>query len=285
MAFGAIFFAFLTTLLVAYAVIPLLYEKTAVISQQRNRQMTSRLDRVMPRRKIKTLMRLYTFAPFVMAGILYYFFPDDMKVIGVVLGVVGGLIFPGFYIKAVIANNRKKFENQLVDALMIMSSSFRGGLSLIQAMEAVIEEMPEPINQEFLTVLGENKMGVSLEEALNHLFYRMPSSALQQTITAILLARETGGNLPLIFQRIVHVIREHKRIKSQLETLTVQGKLQGIIMSLLPVAFAVMILSTNPSFFDYMLSSSTGRALLTYAVISETIGAALIWKISTFKEF
>ena len=177
------------------------------------------------------------------------------------------------------------FENQLIDALMIMSSSFRGGLSLIQAMEAVVDEMPDPINQEFLTVLGENKMGVTLEEALNHLYYRMPSSALQQMITAILLARETGGNLPAIFTRIVTVIREHKRIKSQIDTLTIQGKIQGVVMSLLPVGFCVIILSTTPTYFSHMLSSQTGRGLLIYSLISESIGAYLIWKISSFKDF
>jgi len=285
MIFFPLFLVFLAVMLISYAVIPLLYENTVILGQKRSREMSSRLDRVMPRQRIQMLMRLYTFAPFVMAGILYVFFPDEMKVFGIILGIIGGLIFPGIYIKILIANNRKKFENQLIDALMIMSSSFRGGLSLIQAMEAVVEEMPDPINQEFLTVLGENKMGVSLEEALNHLYYRMPSSALQQMTTAILLARETGGNLPVIFQRIVYVIREHKRVRSQLETLTVQGKIQGVVMSLLPLAFCFIIWTTNPRFFDYMLTSQTGRILLIYAFVSECIGAVLIWKISTFKDF
>ena len=83
-------------------------------------------------------------------------------------GVVAGFIFPSIYIRMLSGKTQRQFSNQLVDALMIMSSSFRGGLSLIQAMEAVVEEMPDPINQEFATVLGENKMGVSLDEALSH---------------------------------------------------------------------------------------------------------------------
>ena len=76
------------------------------------------------------------------------------------------------------------------------SRSERGlglGLSLVQAMEVVVEEMPEPTNQEFSVLLGENKMGITLEEAFAHLYERMPSVALQQVITTILLARETGG--------------------------------------------------------------------------------------------
>jgi len=285
MAFLPLFFVFVTMTLVGYAVIPVIYNQSVVMQQKRDRQISSRLDRVVSRQRIRTLVKLYTFAPFVMAGILYVLFPEEIKLFGVVLGVIGGIIFPGIYIKTLIARNRRKFEDQLVDALMIMSSSFRGGLSLIQAMEAVVEEMPDPINQEFLTVLGENKMGVTLEEALNHLYYRMPSPALQQMITAILLARETGGNLPVIFQRIVSVIREYKRIKSQIDTLTIQGKIQGVVMSMLPIVFAIFITSTQPHFFDYMLSSEVGRSLLIYAVISEIIGAILIWKISTFKDY
>jgi tight adherence protein B len=158
-------------------------------------------------------------------------------------------------------------------------------LSLIQAMEAIVDEMPDPINQEVSTVLGENKMGVSLDEALNHLYNRMPSSALQQLITAILLARETGGNLPVILERIILVVREQKRIQGQIETLTLQGKIQGVVMSMLPIGFFLFIYSSNPGFFDHMFHSPTGRALLIYACISEVIGGFMIWKISTFKDF
>jgi tight adherence protein B len=205
--------------------------------------------------------------------------------IGVVFGIIMGFVFPGIYIAAVKKRNKEKFDGQLVDALMIMSSSFRGGLSLIQAIEAVVDEMPDPINKEFGTVLGENKMGVSLDEALEHLYKRVPSSALQQMITAILLARETGGNLPAIFSRISNTIRENRKIQQNLDTLTIQGKIQGFVMSLLPIGFAFIVYSANPRIFNHMLTSDLGRVMLIYALISETIGAFLIWKISTFKDF
>jgi len=285
MLYLPIFLSFCTIALIGVAVIPTIFNKTAAYNQKRARQLNTKLDRVLPRQKIKQMTQLYLFAPVIMATILYFFLPPEMRVFGVVLGIIGGFVFPGIYIKTLIAKNRKKFEDQLIDSLMIMSSSFRGGLSLIQAMESVVDEMGDPINQEFLTVLGENKMGVSLEEALNHLYYRMPSSSLQQMITAILLARETGGNLPAIFSRIVSVIREHKRIKSQIDTLCIQGKIQGAVMSMLPVGFCIMIYSTQPTYFDHMLSSQMGKALLVYAAISETIGAFLIFKISTLKDF
>ena len=184
-----------------------------------------------------------------------------------------------------MANRKRRFNDQLVDALMIMSSSFRGGLSLIQAIEAVVEEMPDPLSHEFAMVLNENKMGVSLEDSLGHLYKRIPSAALQQTQTAILLARETGGNLPIIFSRIVTTIREHKKIQENIVTLTLQGKIQGIVMSALPIGFVLMVNTTNPEFFRTMLTTEIGRIILIIAAIMWVCGAFLIWQISTFREY
>ncbi len=284
--FFALFLAFCSAALIGFAVIPLVYNTSVTFGQKRAHMLSNRLDRMMPRDQIKKVLQLYIWAPVGAATLLYFLFNDQaMRLGGVAFGLVIGFIFPGIYTKMLLAQNKRKFDDQLIDALMIMSSSFRGGLSLIQAMEAVVDEMPDPINQEFSTVLGENKMGVSLDEALNHLYNRMPSSALQQLITSILLARETGGNLPIILQRIVDVVREQKRIQGQIDTLTLQGKIQGVVMSLLPVGFFVTIYSSNPGFFDHMFHSPTGRSLLVYAAVSEVIGGFMIWKISTFKDF
>lgn len=282
---GLLFLAFVSAGLVGYFVVPMAYNKSLELGQKRALKLSAKLDRVLPRNKVQKIAKFYVIAPLVMAGICYALFPADFRLLGVALGFMGGLIFPGIYNNILITQSRRKFDDQLIDALMIMSSSFRGGLSLVQAMEAVVEEMPDPINQEFSIVLGENNMGVSLDEALNHLYNRQPSPAVQQMITSILLARETGGNLPTIFQRIVTVIREQKRIRSQIETLTIQGKIQGVVMSALPVMFFSIIYSTNPTFFDHMFASKLGRALLIYAVFSELIGAYMIFKISAFKDF
>ena len=280
-----LFLIFCTVGLVGYAVIPAMYSRTAVLSEERQRKLSSRMEHLMPRQEARKIGRILVLAPLGMAAFFYFIFPQGLNLFGIIFGFVAGFLFPSIYIQALARRTRDRFNDQLVDALMIMSSSFRGGLSLVQALEAVIDEMPDPINKEFGIVLGENKMGVSLEEAFNHLYSRMPLSAVQQMITAILLARETGGNLPVIFTRIVMNIRETKKIQQNLATLTIQGKLQGIVMSLLPIGFAFVVYSTNRQIFDHMLHSDVGRAMLMYAVVSEVIGAILIWKISTFKDF
>jgi len=280
-----IFLTFCTVGLIGYSIAPAIYGRFTIASEKRQRDFSNRMEQLVPQQEAKRISRLFVIAPLVLAGGFYILFPDALKLVGVIFGLVAGLVFPGIYVQALTKKTKDKFNGQLVDALMIMSSSFRGGLSLVQALEAVVDEMPDPINKEFGIVLGENKMGVSLEEAFQHLYGRMASSALQQMITAILLARETGGNLPLIFNRIVGNIRESRKIQQNLDTLTIQGKIQGVVMSILPIAFAFLLYTSNRQIFDNMIASEIGRTMLIYAAISETIGAFMIWKISSFKDF
>jgi tight adherence protein B len=280
-----LFLCFCTVSLIGFVIAPAVYSRTMIESGKQQQRISNKMEQLMPRQEAKKISRLFVIAPLVLGGGFYLVFPDGLKLFGILFGVVAGLVFPGIYVQALTKRTKDRFNSQLIDALMIMSSSFRGGLSLVQALEAVVDEMPDPINKEFGIVLGENKMGVSLEEALNHLYSRMASPALQQMITAILLARETGGNLPVIFNRIVNNIRESRKIQQNLDTLTIQGKIQGVVMSILPVAFATLLYSANRRVFDNMLVSELGRTLLIYALISEMIGALLIWKISTYKDF
>ncbi len=276
---------FISAGLLFYALIPFVTTTTTDLNKKRAEKFATKMERVLMKSDIHKMSRFLLVTPVLGAAVGYLFFPLEFRLAGMITCMIAGFVFPNLYIKFLIKKRRNKFYDQLIDALMIMSSSFRGGLSLIQAMEAVVEEMPDPIDQEFGTVLSENKMGVSLEEALNHLYERMPSPALQQTMTAILLARETGGNLPSIFSRIVNTIREQKKIQDNIATLTLQGKIQGFVMSLLPIAFGFVVYSTNPHFFQNMIHSQIGRMLLAYAAVSEVIGAFLIWRISTFKDY
>ena len=279
-----LFLIFCTVGLVGYAVIPAMYGRAAVLGEERQRKLSTRMEHLMPRQEARKIGRIFVLAPLILGVFFYFLFPPGLNLFGVIFGLIAGFLFPSIYIQGLGARTKGKFNEQLIDALMIMSSSFRGGLSLIQAFEAVVEEMPDPINHEFSTVLGENKMGVSLEDALNHLYSRMTSPALQQMITAILLARETGGNLPAIFSRIVNSIRERKKIQQNIDTLTLQGKIQGVVMSGLPIGFGFVVYSTNPHFYDSMLYTDLGRMLLMTAVLLEIVGAIMIWKISTFKD-
>ncbi len=269
----------------AYIFLPPAADRVIDLNLKRSRDLEEKMDRMFMRPQRQKVYFIYPLSAFFFAGIAYVFSPPELKVVGFLIGLTAGIVVPGFLIGILEQKRRNKFEDQLIDTIMIMSSSLKGGLSLIQAMEVVVEEMPEPVNQEFGILLGENKMGVSLEDSFAHLHERVPSIPLQQVITTILLARETGGNLPFIFSRIVTTIREHRKLMQNLSNLTLQGKIQGFVMSVLPLAFAFIVLSTNPRYFEAMLNQEIGRMLLTYAVFSELIGIFIIWKISSFKDF
>lgn len=275
------FLVFVFATLTVYAVIPFVVRTVYEVNQKRARDFAREMDRTMLQDDIRKVSTLYVVGPFLVGAVGYALY----HIPGVIGGAILGFILPRSYAGMLIRQRKKQFDDQLVDGLMIMASSFRGGLSLIQSMEAVVEEMPDPIRQEFGIVLGENKMGVSLDEAMARLYKRMPSPGLQQMISAILLARETGGNLPAIFSRIVGSIRERRKIEENLRVLTLQGQIQAFVMSGLPVGFFFMVRGTNPRYFDVMLNSDIGRILLGACFGMWVVGTFFIVKISSFKDF
>lgn len=280
-----LFLVFASIALIGVTVLPYFYDQVSLSGQRREREFLGGIEGYMSAQKAKSTSKILAALPLLLAVLFFFIFPEELRIAGIVIGIAVGYILPSLYIKRVVAGRKNLFDDQLVDGLMIMSSSFRGGLSLVQAIESVVEEMPIPIRDEFAIVLGENKMGVALEDALYHLYQRMPSISLQQMITSILLSRETGGNLPVIFSRIVTNIRERKKIQQNLAALTVQGKIQGVVMVLLPIAFALIVFNSNKKIFMNMINSDLGRVMLLYALVSEIIGTVLILKISSFKDF
>ena len=275
---------FISIVLLSSFLVPVLVARYSQINKDQAQITVGKIDRYLREEEIKKMYQLVLLGPLVLgiAGIIL--FPEGKKLIGFIAGAVFGYLLPRMYVGRLITARKRKFNDQLIDALMIMSSSFRGGLSLVQAFESVSDEMPEPAKGEFGVVLGENKMGVSLDESLNRLYQRMPSPAMQQMVTAILLARETGGNLPIIFSRIVSSTRERKKIEKNLQTLTMQGKIQAVVMTGLPVFFFFTVSGANPHFFDTMFNSPRGQQLMAVCVVLWILGALSIWKISSFKD-
>jgi len=284
MLFFSLLLIFVSIAILGTTFVPLLVEKSSQMNRDQAQSVVGRIDRYMKEEELKKIHRLALLGPIVLGVAGFFLFPEGRKWIGLITGVVFGYLLPRFYVGHLITARKQKFDDQLMDAIMIMSSSFRGGLSLVQAFESVADEMPEPAKGEFGVVLGENKMGVSLDESLNRLYRRMPSPAMQQMVTAVLLARETGGNLPVIFSRIVSVSRERRKIEKSLKTLTIQGKIQAVVMTLLPVFFFFTVSATNPHFFDTMFNTPRGQQLMILSAVLWVLGSLSVWKISSFKD-
>lgn len=214
----------------------------------------------------------------------------------VVLGLVGLLVTRSWYGGAACAavglavpkgllrflrfSRAKKFHGQLVDCLLVLSSCLRAGLSMMQSFNVIAEEMPSPINQEFGLLLKETRMGVTLDEAAAHLRQRMPSDDLNLFVTAILVARETGGDVTAIFTRLVETLRDRKKIRERIHTLTFMAKLQAVIMGCLPFAFSVAIYSIDPTHFGFFLTDPTGKLMLGGVVMVQLFGAYLFLRFS-----
>ena len=228
----------------------------------------------------KKKLVLISVCPLIFAGAFFILF---QSVIGLIVGFFLGLAFPGFASNFIKQRRLKQFTAQLVDSMMILSSSLKGGLSLIQAIEVLCEEMPPPVSQEFNLILKENKWGVSLEDSMRKLRVRMPIEEVNLLVSSVLVARETGGELTRVFSRLVDRRRKKIKFKKKNATLTLQGRMQGVIMSILPIGFALFISKQQPDHFDVMWSSEQGRMLLIAAVIAQILAIFLIKKISTLR--
>jgi len=199
------------------------------------------------------------------------------------LGFIVGFSMPNIIIVVAKQQRLKKFRGQLVDGLMIISSSLKAGLSFLQSIEVLCEEMPAPISQEFGLILSENKLGINMEDALRKLRVRIPTEEVNLVVSSILIARESGGNLPLVLSRLTDTIRDNLKLKEKIGTLTLQGRLQGVIMMILPIGFAYFVYKQNPGHFDVMLQTEMGKKLLALAIGLQIIGMIMIKKISTMK--
>lgn len=195
-------------------------------------------------------------------------------------GAVAGLILPDLYLRASRAIRKQRFRGQLVDVLLVLSSSLRAGLSLTQAIEVVALEMSPPASQEFGRVIKAYRVGRTLEEALQRLNERMASEELNLMTTALLVARETGGDVTRLISQVITTIREKKKLSEQIQTLTMQGKLQAYVMSSLPVAFALMVRTFNPSYYDVLLRDAMGQMLLILAAALWAVGMVLLVRLS-----
>ncbi|MFC1746138.1 type II secretion system F family protein, partial [Candidatus Riflebacteria bacterium] len=155
------------------------------------------------------------------------------------------------------------FENQLVESLMIISSSLKAGRNLEQAFELVALSMPSPTCDEFRMVLQERKLGVTLDKALDNLRDRVQSEDLELVINAINFWRGTGGKLEDMFKQIVHTVSERKKIMGKVKAGTAHARLSGMVVSCIPIlVLFTMIFSGNPSFTSFWKNPIGATAIL-----------------------
>lgn len=177
----------------------------------------------------------------------------------------------------------KKFVLQMIDGLSLMSNGLQSGLNVPQALQIVTEELPNPISQEFGLVLSQNKLGVTLEDAMSNLSVRMPADDIEMFTTSVNILKETGGNLAETFDTISKTIRERIKVESKISAMVSQGVLQGIIVVLMPFALAAILYAVDPERIAPMFTTIPGWALLLLMMSLQFLGGFTIWKIVQIK--
>ncbi len=194
-------------------------------------------------------------------------------------GFVGTLLAGMVYLKLHIANRQKAFLNQLGDTLVMVSNALRAGFSFMQAMELISKEMEAPIGVEFQKVINEINLGATVDTAMENMGKRMQSSDFDLVVTAVLIQRQVGGNLSQVLDTISDTINERIRMRREINALTAQGKLSGIIVGVIPIFIAWFVYSQNNHYFDPMMESPMGKGLLVLAVLLELVAVFIIRKI------
>jgi tight adherence protein B len=182
-----------------------------------------------------------------------------------------------------VDRRRMKFLAQMVDGLNLISSGLRAGLSLPQAMGMVVDELPNPIAQEFNLVLQQNRLGVSLDEALENLNTRIKRDDIQMFVTSVTILRETGGNLPETFDTIAEVLRERVRLEQKIATFVAQGKTQGIILCAMPFVLLLMFTVSDPKTMEGLFKKPIGLIMLFAAMGLVFLGGFVMSKIIKIK--
>ncbi|WP_350343106.1 type II secretion system F family protein [Proteinivorax tanatarense] len=193
--------------------------------------------------------------------------------------VVSGLLFPIILVSILKKKRMEKFNQQLGEALMVISNSLRAGFTFEQALSSISKDLPDPIGTEFKKIVREVELGEELEKSMENVAKRMESKDMELMTTAVAIQRQVGGNLSNILDNIGETIKDRIIIKRNIKALTAQGEISGKIIALLPVVLLVMISMVNPEYMAPMFNTTYGHVLLGLSIVLEVLGYITIKKL------
>jgi tight adherence protein B len=195
--------------------------------------------------------------------------------------VVGGVLaaIPVAYVFFRRSKRFAKFEEQLPEALDMMVSALRVGHSFSASLGLVTRECPDPVGAEFRVCFEEQNYGLELKTALNNMITRVPLQDLRMAATAILIQKESGGNLAEVLDKTSQIIRQRFKLRRQVRVHTAQGRLTGWILSFLPIGLGVILYLINPSLMSVLWTRAIGIKLLYVAAGMMVVGGLIIRKI------
>jgi tight adherence protein B len=203
---------------------------------------------------------------------------SDNTIMSLLVGFAVGAS-PFAFVLAKRAKRFGKFEAEMPDALDLMVGALRVGHSLNSALSLVSKECPDPVSTEFRICYDEQNYGLELRTAMDNLNTRMPLQDLKIVTTAILIQKESGGNLAEVLEKTGQVIRERFRLKRQIRTHTAQGRMTGIILTCLPIALGFLLYLVNPKTMSLLWTRDIGVKLMYISATMTVIGGLIIRKI------
>jgi tight adherence protein B len=190
-----------------------------------------------------------------------------------------GMVVPFVYVGFLRSRRLGRFEEHFPEALDLLGRAVRAGHAFTTGLEMIAKEAPEPISGEFRTSFEEQNFGLPLRDALLNLTERVPLVDVRFFVTALLIQKETGGNLAEILDGLSRVIRERFRIHREVQTRTAQGKLTAAILIAIPPFMMVALGALNPQYMNTLYNDRLGPTILAVAGTLQVVGSALLWKI------
>jgi tight adherence protein B len=194
-------------------------------------------------------------------------------IVGLIVGVIVALVPPAAV--SFLANRRRKqFMAQLPDTLQLLSGTLRAGYSLMQGVEAISQEVENPMGQELRRVVTESRLGRPLEESLEGVAERMDSPDFSWTVMAIRIQREVGGNLSELLLTVADTMTQRERLRRDIAALTAEGRVSAIVLACLPIGLGVLMYIINPGYMSKLLNDTLGNIMLGLSVLGMIVGFA-----------
>lgn len=200
--------------------------------------------------------------------------------------IAGAVLFgmlPYLYVLRMRSKRMGAFEEQFPEALEFLARAMRAGHAFSIALEMLSEESPQPLGAEFRKVYNEHNLGLPIETALTNLITRVPLLDVKFFVSAVLLQRETGGNLAEILTKLAFVIRERFKLKGQVKAASAHGRITGSILTLMPVVLMMGLTVVAPQYLKGMAEDDDGKIVIACAIVMIVIGHFVIRKIVKIK--
>lgn len=190
---------------------------------------------------------------------------------GIFLGAIA-IMVPPIMLDRAIAKRQDKFQDQLLDVLILIKGAVQAGYGLMQALDLAVQEIPAPASEEFGRILHETRLGITLEGALTNLAERMESDDLQIVVTAIIINSQIGGNLSTVLESAISTIRDRMHLLGEIRSLTSYARYVGNFLTLMPFITGLAIFLLSPGYFDTVKTSLITQIFLGAALVGVVIG-------------